>query len=264
MKYIKTFEELSPETYKRAGDKLINIGHIERGKNLLKFAKLDYNILLENIERSTSKKSFDGLESRVIESNFSGYKIFSPSYHSEVHEDNIDSVVDDWLNGREELGFIIELYFKSPNINGLPGEYNPITYYLKICNELEGEDSIDGGPLQSDLNNSQRYKKYENISMYSIDICEFTQEIKYDGLSYRGIPADRKSAIKLNNELREILLYGKFYDIIDDMFERCLLLGGDDLAEFIKYIKSIKINNLYNPSKVMNYIDIVKSEKIYM
>ena len=42
MKYLKTFEELSPETYKSAADKLVARGETERAQNITQYIESEY------------------------------------------------------------------------------------------------------------------------------------------------------------------------------------------------------------------------------
>lgn len=51
MKYIKTFEELKPDVYKKAGEKLKKMNHTDRGDNLIKYG------LSKNHEKALSVAS---------------------------------------------------------------------------------------------------------------------------------------------------------------------------------------------------------------
>ena len=64
MKYLKTFEELSPETYKSAADKLVARGETERAQNITQYIESEY--FKNFIDKMRTDPSFKKLVEEII------------------------------------------------------------------------------------------------------------------------------------------------------------------------------------------------------
>lgn len=263
MKWIKTFEELDPKVYRRAGSSLSHMGKYKRGSELSDYGyKKEFgvynmhfantNILIaKDVEFSSpsykitlgSNKLISG--NQVINNNFKGGYIPKPT------ENDIEKMLDDWFNGdRDNISFTINFYFK------------PLSTVVSH-KELQGYKDVPMFSMEFIVAaDSQEYKRLEEIEQlemenpddtlsYAADLWNMIKQWEEPQVRmwrpigyYFGIFADRKSANKFKREV-----YSKaIEDSQEIIFEIFSLLGGDTkkLEEFNNQIKNIRINRLYD------------------
>lgn len=94
MKYLKLFEELSPETYIRAGQKLKSKGHYKRGNNLINYAT---NLRNKDVVYDPTIYKYNILSSQTIyKCKFVDYEI------NLIYGDSVSELVD----SNNSIGYI--------------------------------------------------------------------------------------------------------------------------------------------------------------
>jgi hypothetical protein len=260
MKWIKTFEELDPKVYRRAGSSLSGMGKYKRGSELsdygykkefgvynMHFANTNTLIVKDAEFSSPSYKITLGSNTlsgkQVINNNIKGY------YAPKITQNEIEEMLDDWFYGnREHISFTINFYFKALSTAKNKYEHESFERYKDVP-MFSMEFSVAA--------NSQEYKRQlesDNPNDPISDAPDLWNEIKqweepqvrmWRPIGhYFGIFADRKSANKFKREV-----YSKaIEDSQEIIFEIFSQLGGDTkkLEQFNKMIKNIRINRLYD------------------
>ena len=225
MKWIKKFEELSPNIYRTAGKQLIQKGHSSRGFNMLDhslkanhgignmwFASEAHGILIKKDDNSDdrySPKTFSFIESKLT---------FGEDRLSDMNPETFS----DYENFPDhKQSFNIEFYF-SPTSNTFR-DLNISS--LDEVRLFTITFSIDEDKISAIINNIRD-------SQDSLTYC------------YYGIFSDRKSATHftrniLKNEIE------KHEDKILDILSLTEIPTEEVIKNVIDLNKSIKVNNLY-------------------
>ncbi len=122
MKYLKKFEELSPELIRRAGVALIDKGHSERGLDLLDKSYLinnAFNVWITDNGNWLKRLTFvdnDRIKPLPLSYNFSSSKFYffpkNVTYEFKDEEMDAESLIESWKKGLCDLAFNIDFYIK--------------------------------------------------------------------------------------------------------------------------------------------------------
>ena len=123
MKYLKKFEELSPELIRKAGNQLISKGHSERGLDLLDksyYGGEPLNVWITDngswFKRLPKKEDNDRSEPVPLSYNFSSSKFYfyprNSTYELGGERMDAEKLIQFWEQGKCDLGFSIDFYFK--------------------------------------------------------------------------------------------------------------------------------------------------------
>lgn len=247
MKWIKTFEELKPETYRNAGRKLKTIiDKRDRGDKLINYGdELEYgfyNMFYGVNDDSLSKKKFTkpSVKFDIIMDSVTG-------------DDDIEDAVDYWSYGGRNLTFYLTFSFVcEQGVYSIGGKSLPLfSFEVKIANETSVDDDDDESIFELYKEN-----KTLNISIiqpvldfYDANTNGYGGARKY---KYNGIFSDRKSALKFKKELPNLIndeIHGKIQEIFS-------FLGAetDDVVNCINGILNPSINYLYNENASRNSV----------
>jgi hypothetical protein len=123
MKWLKKFEELSPELIRIAGNQLIAKGHSERGLDLLDKSysgNEPLNVWITDngswFKRLPKKEDNDRSEPVPLSYNFSSSKFYfyprNSTYELGGERMDAEKLIQFWEQGKCDLGFSIDFYFK--------------------------------------------------------------------------------------------------------------------------------------------------------
>lgn len=270
MKWIKTFEELDPKIYRRAGSSLSNMGKYKRGSELSDYGykkefgvyKMHFantNILIAKdvefsspsykITLATNTKIREGGRTvgagqggEVKNSNING--LYAPKIN--INQNDIEKMLEHWFNGyTNEISFTINFYFKAlsnkTKHKELQGYKDVPMFSMDFI--IAGDSQEYKRELESDNPNdpvSDAVDLWSEIKQWEEPQVRMWRPIGH----YFGIFADRKSANKFKREV-----YSKaIEDSQEIIFEIFSLLGGDTekLEQFKSQIEKIRINRLYD------------------
>jgi hypothetical protein len=229
MKYLRSLkEELSPDTYRRAGEKLIKIGKEKRGSELLKKYKELSSVF--NFIKFRYYYDIDENKTKIISDTDLPNLEFK--YGFDDFYDSADDLINAWLSSGETLGFTIVCKF------------NEFDFYLNFLlndnTEGIGNHDIYDYYYDKDLDNP--------LIFLNNNILESTRKSRRTFKEYASF-SDRKSAIKFKKFLIEELVdKRKFNNEIRDILE---IIGTDveELDKINESIKNIRINMIYQDSE---------------
>ena len=190
MKWIKTFEELKPDIYRRAGKKLVSIGHAERGGRLVDYSREKetglYNMFLCKARSfGIGDSGSEAQKDKTYSFSFSKYEVVY-GYSSGLLEGmDLEDILQQWKKGDKELDIDIIFYFRPTSVTiksmgldeNLDKDYPlfSLKYTLAIYDDGEHDSSKDLAEL---------YELNEWLSLRTY----FTDDVLY------GIFSDKKSA----------------------------------------------------------------------
>ena len=284
MKHLKRFnEELKPQTYKNAGRKLINKGHIKRGINLSSYGhEIDNDLIGFWVGDDSSKKSFlmplefefSSLRYRVDHDSKSWEYPSNNEYYREKREKELYKMVELYKNGTDDLYIDIQLYFKiSPrqaelfkdllrkNDYGKSGvtdqyliraisnesEIPLITYRLGISDSIYWEDD-DGN--KGELKDEDFYEFFSNGFYPNLikrsDNGIISEYRSGSSVVHKiiGIPCSRKEAIKFKKIVIPKLAES-LGPLINELFSEHIQGKPEDFEKTMTAITDQKINDLY-------------------
>jgi hypothetical protein len=245
-------EELSPELLKRSGEKLINIGQVSRGKEMLNHVSdksdvYNLNLFLNDFDKDNK------IESNLIFKNYDISISFEKINHLET---DINQAIECWKEGDQvgpyfdTLCISVEFNFKAiegPILKEIGSEYSGLFDNIKI-------------PVV--FNISKEYDTSKNT--IDFEVLTFPDSFTLDRSNsiIPGLFSDRKSALKFRGLLIDLLDDSVFREILTRFID---VAGGesDDYSDIIHKIKNIRVNYLYNDSgfissdDVLNCIDLI-------
>lgn len=275
MKWIKTFEELTPKIYRIAGQNLMNIPHkIEKGRKLKDYGSEKewgvYNIeLVKNYSDMTREVKFTKPKAKFI----LNHKVTPDNINdmNTKYEDiSVEEMLDLWRDGERELYFTIQFYFepleetKSRVGSSLPGWGDVPLFSFKV--DLSSwEDSLEQyntpDEYEDDIENFKTYtlqELYDETSSLSISLAlpqsdprnSWSNAGSRTQIYHYGIFSDRNSAFKFKKLLPTLIED----EVIEKIWEVFSLLG--DSKNFQRCIHAlkygVKINHLYDDVKSMS------------
>ena len=240
MKWIKKFEELSPDIYRTAGKQLIQKGHSSRGFNMLDhslkanhgivnmwFANEAHGILSkkdDNSENKFSPKTFSFIESKLT---------FGENRSSDMDPETFSDFENDHTQAVN-----IEFYF-SPTSNTFKDLNISSLDEVRIFTITF---SINDDKISAYINNTRNRQD-------SLSLC------------YYGIFSDRKSAtLFVRNILKAEI--EKHEEKILDILSLSEIPTEEVIKNIIDLNKSIKVNNLYR-SEIPYNISPIESSMSY-
>ena len=267
MKWIKTFEELTPKIYRDAGSRFMNIPHkVEKGRKLKDYGSEKewgvYNIeLVRNYNDITREVKFTKPKAKFIlnRKTSDGLNDLNTRYE----DISVEEMLDLWRDADRDLYFTIQFYFEpleetKSKIGSLPGWGNIPLFSFKV--DLSSwEDSLEQyntpDEYEDDIENFKTYtlqELYDETASLSISLAlpQSNPRDSWSSMGSRtqiynyGIFSDRNSAFKFKKLLPTLI----DDEVIEKMWEVFSLLG--DSKNFQRCIHAlkygIKINHLYD------------------
>ena len=284
MKWLKKFEELSPELIRRAGNQLISKGHSERGLDLLDKSYLGntpFNVWITdngNWLKRLPKEDKDRSEPLPLSYNFSSSKFYfyprNSTYELGGQEMDAEGLVDFWEQGKCDLGFNIDFHFKPTketiksvkfekghfdrevplfNINFLIHRRINGRAYDILVKRLS-EDSVYMQKYFSEI-----YKEEPKITL-SYPNAKNLPSKTYGGDNEYGLFSDRKSALNFKNNIltKEMDQHtDKIMDILS-----ILNMKSDKVEEILNFYKKVSLNYLYR-SEIPHYVNSAADTEKY-
>lgn len=259
MKYIKLFkEELKPETYIRAGNRLKKYGKITRGASLTDYGteKL-YGNYNAHIGALNSTLIFTGEFTNLNCKFHYGTPMWNgPQTNVNstlVKLNDEEELLSNWMLGQRSLSFTLEFDMvptAKTNIKiskykeGLANVRIPLfSMVVEMSDWNDGirnwnysDDDGDGYIKPGDERYMDVSDMYKNSKYLQIILSTISSK------NYCGIFADRNSGLKFKKALPDLIVpyKSKIMDILSTV-------GGDtnDLENILEHIYSISINRLY-------------------
>ena len=274
MKWLKKFEELSPELIRRAGNQLISKGHSERGLDLLDKSysgSEPFNVWITDNGswmKRLPKEDKDRSEPIPLSYNFSSSKFYfyprNSTYELGGKEMDAEKLIQFWEQGQCDLGFNIDFYFK-PTKETIKSvkfdkEYFDIEVPLFNINFLIHRKIKNSGSLRGKLSDdsvymqkyfSEIYKEEPKITL-SYPNAKNLPSKTYGGNNEYGLFSDRKSALNFKNNIlpKEIDEHtDKIMDIVS-----ILNMKGDKVDDILNFYKKVSLNYLYR-SEIPHYVN---------
>ncbi len=278
MKYLKRYnEELEPNTYRKAGERLKRMGHAKRGDKLISWGE---DVKKKEEDRNTLKRRESAsklglykmkiLQKKATQKNISGMIISSSSedirlegnffIHFYIDESNFKESYDMWQNGES---------FSIPFDFGIiPADEETEDKLLKLV----GEDELYLNTFYVNYMHIQLSEGNYGCDTYSyiddngdevVDCDKITLnpkgELTFSNFNASGLTAyfgDRKSAVQFKKMIIDLfegrIVYGETNDnpggikefIMDELCsERDRTL--DEFESIISSLRKININKLY-------------------
>jgi len=275
MKWLKKFEELSPELIRRAGNQLIYKGHSERGLDLLDKSysgSEPFNVwITDNGNWLKRLPKGDNYRSEPLPLNyyFSSSKFYfyprNSTYELGGKEMDAEKLIQFWEQGQCDLGFSIDFYFKPTketiksvkfdkeyfdievplfNINFLIHRRINGRAYDMLVKRLS-EDSVYMQKYFSEI-----YKEEPKITL-SYPNAKNLPSKTYGGNNEYGLFSDRKSALNFKNNILPKEMDGHTDKIMDIL--SILNMKGDKVDDILNFYKKVSLNYLYR-SEIPHYV----------
>jgi hypothetical protein len=261
MKWIKTFEELTPSIYRRAGSKLNNIEKSKRGDRLIDYGSEKewglYNMWAGLLGQDITKCEFTKPHAKLVICT------------SDLFDISIEEMFDMWLQGERELYFSIVFSFTLTN-----NEENTRNSYLRFTEgtsiplfsfKVHLADHTDGE--KEDLQTCYEWYKELTITLQQPEeriykYSRFWSHYKSSTGIFNGVFSDRQSALRFKRQLPNLIND----DIRDKIWEIFSLLGveADEFTHFMKSIEDPSVNQIFRAQKPNqnifkdNYLDIIQ------
>jgi hypothetical protein len=282
MKWLKKFEELSPELIRRAGNKLISKGHSERGLDLLDKSysgSEPFNVWITdngNWLKKLPKGDSDRSEPLPLSYNFSSSKFYffpkNSTYELGGQEMNAEKLIQFWEQGQCDLGFSIDFYFKPTketikSVKFEKGHFDREVPLFNI-NFLIHRKIKNSGSLKSKLSEdsvymqkyfSEIYKEDTKITL-NIPCAKDLPAQTYGGNNEYGLFSDRKSALNFKNNILTKEIDGHTDKIMDIL--SILNMKSDKVEEILNFYKKVSLNYLYR-SEIPHYVNSAADTEKY-
>ena len=285
MKWLKKFEELSPELIRRAGNQLISKGHSERGLDLLDKSYSGgepFNVWITDngswLERLPKKEDDYRSEPVSLSYNFSSSKFYfyprNSTYELGGERMNAEKLIQFWEQGKCDLGFSIDFYFKPTketikrvkfSKEHFDREVPLFNINFLIHRKINDRDNLLARNLSKDSVYMQKYfseiyKEEPKITLYYPN-AKNLQSKAYGGDNEYGLFSDRKSALNFRNNIlsKEMDEHAdKIMDIVS-----ILNMKADEVDKMLNFYKKVSLNYLYR-SEIPHYVNsAVEVEKYF-
>ena len=293
MKYLKKFEELSPELIRKAGNQLISKGHIERGLDLLdKSYSGNEPLNVWITDNGSFLKRLPKVEERSeavpLSYYFSSSKFyFYPRNNTyELSKENMDAekLIQYWEEGKCDLAFNIDFYFKptKETIKSVKFSYEKdfdkqvalfnlnFLIHKKISgNENVGAESyIKNHLLKRKLSKDNTYmqeyfnkvNKEDVIITLNLPCIKDLPTKEYGRDNEFGLFSDRKSALKFKNIILPKVIDEQGDKIMDIL--SILNMNGDKADGILNFYKKVTVNYLYR-SEIPHTVSISSDVEYY-
>lgn len=271
MKWLKKFEELSPELIRRAGKGLIDKGHSERGLDLLDKSysgNKPFNVwITDNGNWLKRLPKGDNYRSEPLPLNyyFSSSKFYffpkNVTWEFKDKEMNAENLIQSWEQGECDLAFNIDFYFKPTKETikdiKISKEYLDREVPLFNINFL----------IHKKINDADNSKLVRNLSKDSVymqryfsEICRVEPKITLNlpcvknltpSKTEYGLFSDRKSALNFKNNILSKVMDDQADKIMDIL--SILNMKADKIDEILNFYKKVSLNYLYR-SEIPHYV----------
>jgi len=268
MKWIKTYEELTPKIYRDAGQRFMYMPHkVAKGRKLKDYGSEKewgvYNIeLVKNYNDIDRKVKFTKPKAKFILNQ----KV-TPEYPNDIntrYEDiSVEEMLDLWSDGVRDLYFTIQFYFepleetKTRMGNSLPGWDVPLfSFKINMSNWDSGLEEWNNPEEWEEEDPPKQYtiqEIYDDCNDLSISLSLPQDNPRsvymsggqgYRAMYYYGIFSDRNSAFKFKKLLPSLI-----DDEVEGEIWKVFSLLGDS-RNFQKCIHALKygirVNQLYD------------------
>ena len=269
MKWIKTYEELTPKVYRDAGQRFMYMpSKVAKGKKLKDYGSEKewgvYNLeLVRNYDNIDRKVKFTKPKAKfILNTKTPGSNIIS-DMATRYEDISVEEMLDLWSDAERDLYFTIQFYFepleetKTRIGNSLPGWDVPLfSFRVNMSNWDDGLESWNNPEEWDEEDPPKQYtlqELYDDCNDLSISLTLPQTNPKTTYLSagqgnrdmyYYGIFSDRNSAFKFKKLLPSLIddeVEGeiwKVFSLLGDSrnFQRCI--------HALKY--GIKVNQLYD------------------
>jgi hypothetical protein len=264
MKHIKTYEELKPETYLSAADKLSKMGHVKRPEVLKSWG--------EDIKIKNLIKSINSIGQFEIEIGVGNYDSISYNdtkktgqfyIYLSLDKEDLHTQISDWKEydaGSCWLPLDLALVPVDQESEEVVESFNTIHFNEKIGVYFVSRIWLNLTIPYSTVTDSQLYefgvKKPINVEDLKDQIFPSGKLDLSDSHEVGLIFKDRKNAIKFRKALIDIFEGNVDYrstsenpgglkdEIMDELYDE-YELTTEELIRFINSIKKIRVNNLY-------------------
>ena len=272
MKWIKTFEELTPKIYRDAGSRFMNIPHkVEKGKKLKDYGSEKewgvYNIeLVKNYSDIIREVKFTKPYAKFILNKKTGP---NNDINTRYEDISVEEMLDLWSDAERGLYFTIEFYFEpleetKTRVGNILPAWGDIPLFSFKVNLSNWDDGLESWNNPEDWDEEDPPKKYTIQELYddcidlsiSLALPQSNPRQKWMGgreainLYHYGIFSDRNSAFKFKKALPTLI----DDEVIEKMWEVFSLLG--DSKSFQRCVNAlkygIKINHLYDDVKSLS------------
>jgi hypothetical protein len=272
MKWIKTFEELTPNIYRRAGQDLMYIPHKkDRGRKLKDYgSEKEWGIFNIDYVKNYSTLTRAGKFTRPAAKFILNKRIPANRLTDITYENiTIEEAVDMWRDGERSLQFCIQFYFEATeetkHEKDISGEIPMFSFVvnlsswtdsLEIYNEPEDPDDEDYMSYFKIYTLEELYEETSDVNI-SLKVPQVDAQRNwsphsggYQNNFYYGVFSDRNSAFRFKKLLPNLIDDG----ITEKIWELFSLLGdSDNFKRCIHALKyGIKINHLYDDVKVLS------------
>lgn len=267
MKWIKTFEELTPKIYRNAGLRFINMPHkVDKGRKLKDYGSVKewgvYNIeLVKNYSDITRNVKFTKPKANFFLAKKKTTGTIN-DINTRYESISVEEMLDLWNDAERELYFTIQFYFEPLEETkeriglDLPGWGDLPLFSFKV-NLSNWDDGLESWNNPEEWDEEDPPKQYTLQELYDdssdLDISLALPEGQGVNVYHYGIFSDRNSAFKFKKALPTLIddaVIEKIWEVFSILgdsknFQRCV--------HALKY--GIKVNQLYDDIKSLNYID---------
>lgn len=286
MKWLKKFEELSPELIRRTGIKLIDKGHERKGLHIFDKSYGDkFSLWAFKRNDCMAWKSIwneDGDKKKSIpmpltffykKSNLNFFPV-NLSYEYRYKNTNPDTLISDWIDGKCDLSFNIDFCF-TPTKESIEYKSNNGVLYLKpdedlyffsINFKIHGTLTSFYSQLKERLNNDSTYLQeyFSNYNKEPIITIYFPTTKMNGGPDWNfGIFSDRRDAVKFKTNVLPKAIEEHSDEIIE-LFS-ILNLKSEIAEDVLNFYKKVSVNFLFRtefPRIVEDIYDINKDKDI--
>lgn len=282
MKWLKKFEELSPELIRRAGNQLISKGHSERGLDLLDKSysgSEPFNVWITDngswIKR-LPKEDKDRSEPIPLSYNFSSSKFYfyprNSTYELGGKEMDAEKLIQFWEQGLCDLGFNIDFYFKPTKETIKSVKFDKEYFdsevplfninfliHRKIKNSVSLKSKLSEDSVYMQKYFSEIYKEDTKITL-SYPNAKNLPSKTYGGNNEYGLFSDRKSALNFKNNILPKEM-DEHTDKIMDILS-ILNMKSDKVEEILNFYKRVTLNYLYR-SEIPHYVNSAADTEKY-
>ena len=265
MKWIKTYEEIAPDKYRRAGTYLMNIPHKkERGKVLKDYGSVKewgvFNMTyVKNTNDLSKAKRFTKPSAKFL---LNVKKGSDGGNGNVIYEDiSVEDMIDLWESGSRELYFNIQFYFEplEETKDALFNSWPKVPFFSFKVNlstwdagleSWNDPDDWEGGDSPKQYTIDELYSETKNLHIkldYPRVSSKHTYSSNYSSTQYVnlfGLFNDRNSAFKFKKLLPSLI----DADIEREIWKVFSLLGDSEGFKMCidKLKNSIRVNYLFD------------------
>lgn len=264
MKYIKTYEELKPETYLSAADKLSKLGHVKRPENLKNWANDTKRRNLISSIKNIGQFDIEIGEDLYDSVNYNSTRKVGKFYiYLYLDKDDLENQIEDWKEHYErcwlplDLGLLPVDEESEKNLKKFPAVY----YNTKIGVYFVNRILINITLPYKNLTDSQLYEfgvkkpidvedlKGQIFPSGDISISNDTHDVTTTFVNRANALKFKRSLINIFEGNVDYLSSnenpGGLKEEITDIFYDEYGFTTEEILRFINSIKKMKVNNFY-------------------